>query len=213
MNRGILSFTVWALLNMWLAACFPQLSAAADSAPVDPAQAATARVKQDVSTFTEWNQDELSLPKYLVPLLAPLKLVELSPKERKQPKILVAVAADGKTYRFTNDPDLAAVIDITGLKSFLGRDVASFAQQLATLRSFPEDAKVIGSIGEISPGNEAVQKLRGTIAPPKITTNNEIITMTFCFFQQVGGAVFQMTVIAGEKAPTQMQTYFLGYAK
>ena len=114
MNKRILSIIARTLLNICLAACLPQSSHAADSAPIDPAQAATARVKQDVSTFTEWNQNELSLSKDIMQLLAPLKLVSLSPRGAKQPKILVAVAADGKTYRFTNDPDLAAIIDTHG---------------------------------------------------------------------------------------------------
>jgi hypothetical protein len=172
-----------------------------------------ARVKQDAPTFTDWTQNELTLSKDLVSLLSPLKIVELSPKAG-QPKILVAVAPDGKTYRFTNDPDLAAIVDITGLKSSLARDAAVFAQQLSALRSFPADAKVINSSEEVPQGNEVVQKIRKTIAPVKITTDNKITTLSFFFIRQLGGlGVFKMTVIAAGGSPTQIETQFLGYTK
>jgi len=98
------------------------IRAVADSAPVDVMQAAAARVKNDVPALTEWGQSDLSISSDMVSLLATAELVELSPHEKGEVRILVAVAPDGKTYRFTNDPDLAAIIDATGLKPSLGRD-------------------------------------------------------------------------------------------
>ena len=197
---------------IWLAAVVSQSLAAATLSSSNTTHAAIVRVEKDVPAFADWQPCELSFSNDTVVLLAPLKLVALHPKDGGELKILVAVTDDKKTYRFTNDSDLAAVIDVTGLKSLSAHDADVFAQQLATLRGFPDDAEVIESIEDLSSNDEAVQELQGKIAPLKITTGNDIRILTFCFFIPRGRPVYQMTVTVSDKAPTQVQTRFLGYA-
>ena len=218
--RRLLSFA-------WLLALAMQLLFVARISAADALQSAVSRAKRDTPQFGQWSQQPLSLPQDLVQLLAPLTLVELSPNVESRLRAIVAVASDEKTYRLTNDSDLTVVIDAAGLKASLARSSEVFAQNLATLRCFPDEGVVLKSSADIPPPqgkgglplkDEVAQRFKDKIKPLDARTEGGATTLTFCYCSQNPGelyqigAIYQMTVTVSANHPTKLQTLFLGYA-
>jgi hypothetical protein len=202
-----------------------QLAPAQEAAPTNPEELAITRLRTDVPKFTDWEVQPVALPEASLRLLGPFKVVQLALKQSAAAakpgtpvlKALVAVAPDGKTYRFTNDTDLAAIIDQSGLKALFATDANAFAQTLAALRTFPDEARVIGHAKDIPvpPGEpdvaEAAKRFESAIAPLETAAQDNGTKLTFHFWNALGGAISKMVVTVAEPQPTSVRTIFVGY--
>ncbi|GEM_PF-3431979 len=206
------------------------VSPAADEQPAPPPlpaaqQAAIDRLKKDVPKFQEWSVGESSLPQTLTAHLSPLVVLELSPQEAPQATAVVLTTNDAtpQTWRPTNDADLAAIVDKSGLRAIFNHaDPTAFAQALASLRCAPEEAKLINSTTDIPAQQsevgqpvkaEALARLGGVIQKWSVGTENGATKLRFFFLSQLGGGVYEMNVtFRANNAPTILQTVFHGYA-
>lgn len=187
-------------------------------------QAAVERLKQDVPKFQEWNVKELSLGQTVTAHLPPLGAMEFSPKSAPEVTVLVLATTDAKpqVWRPTNDGDLAAIVDKSGLKAIFNHsDPTAFAQAVASLRCAPEEAKLINSTADIpaqqsevgQPAKaEVLARLNSIIQKWSVATENGETKLRFFFLSGLGGGVYEMTFHFRPNAPTTLQTVFHGYA-